>query len=304
MPSIQVNPGPSIQGSANLEGNVLAAWNNSAGTGFIGPSGSVVPLGSVGLTLAGNSTAQSSSSSGSSSGLIISAAGIISAGFSSNSLVISAGVPVSRMIWPCGNFTAVSAFGNATASIQYVPVDWPLTATRLDALVMWSGATSATTNTGAIGLSVYCGVSTRNGSTLSSLSSGSTQTTYSYASNTAGLTDLSAGYLKPISCPININMTPGEYYVGFNVVTTASSVGLSTTALGQTISMYGGNQIATASNYAEIGSNTATNVNLYSGMGLFSVATTGMPASLAFTDINQTGANLSRANIALNFRNY
>ena len=209
-----------------------------------------------------------------------------------------------RMIIPGANqLTAISAFGNATASFQYVPIEAPVTASRVDALASWSGASSATTNTCAFAMSMYAAVYTNNAGTLSSLSSGSTQTTYSYASNSAGATYLTAGAVRPISCPLPVNFAPGEYVVGFNLVTATSSVGASTTNLAQTISIMGGGAMQTAANYAEFGSNTATSSNFPGAMGLYTAATTGLPASVALSNMGQTGASLSQANIALVFRN-
>lgn len=211
---------------------------------------------------------------------------------------------LTRFVVPVGNqLTAISAFGNASASFQYVPVFTPVTGTRLDALVYWAGASAATSNTCAFAISAYAAIYSNNGSTLSSLSSGSTQTTYSYASNTAGMTQLTAAAMRPISCPLNFSLTAGEYLVGFNFVTATSSLGAATTNYGQTISMIGGELLQTTANYAEFGSNTASTANLFGGMGVYSVATTGLPAGPLFSQIVQTGASLSQANLALVFRN-
>jgi hypothetical protein len=211
---------------------------------------------------------------------------------------------LTRYIWPAApQLTAVTAPGQGSISVQYVAPQWPVTATRLDALASWSGASSATTNTGAIVLSAYAAIYYRNVSTLSSLSSGSTQTTYTYASNTAGHTEFTQAAIRPISVPMNVSMTPGEYFVGFGFSTNSSSVGASTTNYGQTISMMGGNDLQTAANYAEIGSATATSTNWFGGMGVFTAASSGIPSTIALSNINQTGSALSAANIALVFRN-
>ena len=167
---------------------------------------------------------------------------------------------------------------------------------------MFCAATAATTATNAFVFSQYCAIYTRNVSTLSSLSSGSTQTTYTYASNTAGHTEFNNSQIYPFSVPMNVFMTPGEYYVGFNILTNTSSIGLSTTALGLTLSMMGGNQLQTALNYGEYG-NTATSSGLLPGMGVYSAASTGLPGTVALSGINATGANVASANIALVFRN-
>ena len=162
-----------------------------------------------------------------------------------------------------------------------------------------SMASSAANSVAGIILSVYAGISTRNVSTLSSLSSGSTQTTYTYNSNSAGNTQfINASNIYAISCPVNFNMPPGEYFVGFNIVSNSSNTNLGTTA-----SIYGGNNIQTALNYAEITNQSASSSNLFGGMGVFTAATTGMPVSVNLNAIAQTGTSLSQANIALVFRN-
>lgn len=223
-------------------------------------------------------------------------------------LALSAAAPsgavLSRWIFPYDGQTIGAAYSNATASFVYVPALIAVTATRLDALVAVVATSSATLATMGIAMSQYAAIYTLNVSTLSSLSSGSTQATYSFVSNIAGNTEFFTNAMRPISVPMNINMTPGEYYVGFNLITHTSSIGLTTTSLGFGISMIAGGSTQTVSNYAEMGAQTASSVNLQNGMGLQSVATTGIPGAIAISDINATGAFLSRANLQLVFRNY
>jgi hypothetical protein len=200
-----------------------------------------------------------------------------------------------RYIWPDQELTALSAPGNASLSFVYVQVPVPVTGTRIDALLAMSHSTTAGAGTVSYVQSRYAIIYTKNASTLSSLSSGSTQTTYSYASNTAGATYLSQSALYPISVPVNFNMAPGEYIVGFNMVTAA-------TAASVTQSLYGGNDVQSAVNYIDFAA-TATSTNMYGGMGVWSVATTGVLAAASLSGINQTGSALSVANLALIFRN-
>lgn len=219
--------------------------------------------------------------------------------------VAGANAALSRLIYPFPGLTVGSAFGNATLTVQYVYIDYPVTATRLDALVDLAVGSTTTIATMAIAMSQYAAIFTRNAATLSSLSSGSTQTTLSYASNNLGNSELITAAMRPISVPMNMNLTPGEYYVGFNIVTATSSIGLSTTSLGVSMSMMNaGPSLQTAVNYAEMGAATATSNNLPNGMGLYTAATTGIPASIGIAAISGVGVNASKANIALVFRNY
>lgn len=232
----------------------------------------------------------------------LSATGGLSISTNGSTISIGQGL-VTRTIWPEANMTAVSAFGNASMSFQYFPCAGALTASRMDALMAWTAGSSATTNTCAVAMSMYGAIYTRNGSSLSSLSSGSTQTTYSYASNTAGRTELLVGAIRPLSVPININMSQGEYFVGFNLVTATSSIGASTTNCPQTFSIMGGNALQSGLNYNEIGSATNASVGLYGAMGVYNAASTGLPASVSIASIIQTGASLSQANYGFVLRN-
>jgi hypothetical protein len=282
----------------------VSTFGNTAGSTGTVTTGNVVLVGSGPISLsqstgAGGSAATISIIAPATSSLI-GVAGL-SVSTIASTIVVYANT-ITRMIYPSGMLTAVTAPGQGSISIQYVPVDWPVTATRVDALVSWSGASAATTATMAVALSAYAAIFTRNGATLSSLSSGSTQTTYTYASNSAGVSLFQPG-MRPVSVPVNVSMTPGEYFVAMNISTNSSSVGASTTNYGQTLSIMGANQIQTAANYAEITAGSATSTNLFGGMGIYSATSAGIGASLALSNINQTGSALSAANIALVFRN-
>jgi hypothetical protein len=246
-------------------------------------------------------------------GSTISISGILTSLAGANGLTVSSAgstisiqeIPLSRWIVPDAyQLTAVSAPVNGSASFQYLNVQNAISGSRIDLLMAHSGGTSATTNTCAIVWSAYAGIYTLNGSSLSSLSSGSTQTTYTYASNTAGNTWLTQSNIIPISVPVNFLFTGGEYIVGYNFVTNTSSVGASTTNIGQTWSVMGGIDLQTALNYAELGSASAASRNLVSGKGVYSAASTGLAGAYSLSGIVQTGASLSQANVALVFRNF
>lgn len=217
------------------------------------------------------------------------------------------GPTLTRLLWPPSfELTAVTAPGNATQTIQYISCALPFNFTRIDALVAMSAGSAATSNTAAFAISAYACIYTKNVNSVSlqSVTSNSAQTTYSYASNTAGQTQLTVSAIRNISVPFPAQrLNPGEYYIGFNIVTATSSIGAATTSYGLTMSMMGGNALQSALPFADIGSNTATSTNIIGGMGIYSVATTGQSSPLHLSQINQTGTALSAANIALIFRN-
>jgi hypothetical protein len=306
-------------------GNVsVSATLNSAGMSI-----SAVAPSTQAIYFTNQTIGQSSSSTGIDQTLSYGFSGAISAGWSNSSLLFSvpqtsslvgtSGLTVSvnastlsvypiaasRLVWPPHQMTAISAFGNGSVSVQYIQVLEAVVASRLDALMAWSASSSATTNTAAVAMTVHAGVYTRANSTaLSSVYGGSTQTTYTYASNTAGQTQLQSNAIRPISCPINVSLTQGEYWIAFCMSTSASSVGLSTTNLAQTFSVYGGNNMQSALNFNEVTVATNSTTNSVGGMGVYSAATASSLTSLGMANIVQTGASLSQANIVLMFRNY
>jgi hypothetical protein len=285
--------GTAITGRASITLNSTGLSFN--GTNLAGVGTGTAVTGRASITLTADSSSVAFSFNGN---------GIAGTGFTTGTTTgawtgLSMVMPfLTRMILPADEqVTAVVAPTNASMSFRYVEQQAFLTASRMDMLIGMSFSTTAGAGTQTLQESRYAVIYTKNGASLSSLSSGSTQTTWTMASNSAGQTQLSQAAVRYVSVPINVNMQPGEYYVGVNYITAGTAVSL-------TQSMYGGNDIQTASNYAEMGSTTnATTGQLWGAMGCYSAASTGMPAALSLSAILQTGAPLSAANIAVVFRN-
>jgi hypothetical protein len=199
--------------------------------------------------------------------------------------------------------SVIGALGNGSFSIAYRDVNVPVSATRVDMPFFWSQASSAAANTVAIAMTVLCGIYTRNASTLNTVSSASTQTTYTLASNTAGITAFSVARNLPISIPMNVNMSRGQYYMGFGISTTFSSIGTATTTAAQTISAIGVPQGSSAVAWVDnITRASATSVGMFSGHGIYSAAVNSVVPAISLSAINQSGSYFHRANIALVFR--
>jgi hypothetical protein len=217
-----------------------------------------------------------------------------------------------RVVWPNQVSTVTFAHVNGDVLLNYFPCNYPVTATRLDALFNVIVASAATTATAAVAVTANAGIyssflsTATNGTTTAAslLSWGSTQTTYSYASNSAGVTMLVTAGLRPISVPININMAPGEYFVAFNMSTSQSSVGLSTTALGFSMSYECGLGLS-ATNYADNFTVTASTQGLNNFQGVYTTTTGALPLTIANTQVVQTGVSGGIAgNYAFVMRNY
>lgn len=300
--------GPATAAFTQFSGGMSTGGNTAGSTGMA--TAQLMLVGGSNITLSGSSSLGSVTISiiggagGTGGGATSSLVGTSGLSISSAGATISVQpFPISRSIWPEGNITPVTAPSNALVSLQYWPCANLISASRLDALMSISMGSSATNNTAALAISAYGAIYTRNANTLSTMASGSMQATYSYASNTAGATYLQAPAMRPISVPLNIVATPGEYYVAFNLITATSSIGTATTSFAPAISLMGGNAIQTAVPYAEFGSATQSTLGLYSGMGVFTGVTTGMPATIALSNVVQTGSSLSAANYAFALRN-
>jgi hypothetical protein len=229
-----------------------------------------------------------------------------------NTELALASSPISRWIGYSPLLTATVAGANSSYGLQYMACPTPISASRLDVLYNMSYGTAATSATGANVISAWAGIyssfvsSNTAGSTsaLSLLSFGTTQQTVSIASNASGLTGLSVAGIRPISVPINVNMAPGEYFIGFAQATATSSVGAATTtnALSMSAVVAGSNQSAVA--YAELTAATNSTSNLWGFQGLYTSTITAVPQTIAQSNIAQTGTNQQYGQFAFVLRNY
>jgi len=160
---------------------------------------------------------------------------------------------------------------------------------------------AATTATADINISSGLVVYSRNGSTLSPITGAFGTTTYTWASNTSNYSNLTGG--KNFSFPINGSLTAGEYWVGFQISTTNnSSIGLSTTLLGNTIAMILGASL-TASQIDDFGNTFSANVNAIS-QGMYTSTITATNQTIAMSNISATGTAGMAGNFPVIFRNY
>lgn len=282
--------------SLGTTGTTGTAWSTASGTVAINGSGGVVVSqnNSNQLVISGPATSS------------IANTGQLS--MSVNGATISLGVPeamnTQRLQWPPGQLTAVAALGNGSFSIHRMEACNPISASRLDVPLLVNIGSTAAANTWGLAVTAFAAVYTKNSNTLSSLSSGSVTWSTSKASNNAGGTQINGVGIRPMSVPININMTPGEYYVGFGISTNTSSAGTATTTLGNTWSIMGGMIYSSA--VPHVGDFTAvtnTSTGLYGGHGVYSAAISTVPPTVSLSAINQTGSYYARGAVGLIFRN-
>lgn len=259
----------------------VAAFRNSQTTYT---SGTIAFLeGGGALTIASNAGQQFLLSVPATSSL--SATGILS--ISSNGSTISIGVPGNtKSFW--GPFddaqTTLSQVGNGSMFVQpMLAIDAHMSLSRVD--VMASLAISSSSNSSHAGaISLYAGIFTRNGSTLSLASSGSTVHQFS---NTSNNSQSSIEGVRRLSIPINANLVHGnDFWIGIISRTSTTNANWFT-ATNVRVSM------ATGQITGLIGEVSNITKQLSPGYGLWSTTSTNLPASLAFSDIRGIGSGVA-----------
>ncbi|HET6746614.1 MAG TPA: hypothetical protein VFH06_00730 [Candidatus Saccharimonadales bacterium] len=230
----------------------------------------------------------------------LSATGAVS--ISTNGGTISIGAPVapssttlSRFDYPNGIFTALSANVQGSLSLNHMYIPFNVSGSAMKMGGSLTLGTSTAASTGSANLSVWMGLYSLNGSSLSLASSGSALHAFSWqaaSSATSGLTSLTG--MRELTVPMNVNITPGEYWA-------AAVISSATTATGATFTMWGNSILGTAAGQGvltPLGSATSNaNNEVMMLQGIYTVATSAGPASIAGSQINNSSAGYAmRAN--------
>lgn len=229
----------------------------------------------------------------------LSATGAVS--ISTNGGTISIGAPIipsatlSRFDYPNGIFTALSANGQGSLSLNHVYVPFNVTGSAMKIGGSLTLGTSTAASTGSANLSLWMGIYSLNGSSLSLASSGSTLHAFSWqaaSTATSALTSLTG--MRELTVPMNVNMTPGEYWA-------AAVISSATTATGATFSVWGNNLLGTAAGQGVLTPLGSATSNANSGammlQGIYTAATSAGPSSVAASQINNSSAGYAmRAN--------
>lgn len=203
---------------------------------------------------------------------------------------------LSRFIRPEGAIlTTAGQQANNSFSVAYARVNERVTATRFNALVSVNVATTTNNSSAAINFSQTLVIHTLDVATLRSLSSSSQTGGMTWSSNATG--SVTGGFF--VSLPINVNMTPGNYYLALHMSTAATGnilTGAATTSLANTVTMLGvGTGEYGAVSFREPGSSTNSTIGVHN-MGLNS--STGNLTQISMSNVSQVGTFAQRANIA------
>lgn len=214
----------------------------------------------------------------------LSATGILS--ISSNGSTISIGVPGgTASFWnPYDDAQTIAvSMGNGSVYVQpAIDLRGYVSVSRFDVQVSM-GIASSTNSSHAGAISMYIGMYTRNGSTLSLASSGSQS--YQWTNTSSNSINSLTG-IRRLSVPMNMFVSDGaDVWIGFMSRTSSTNAAWAT-AQNVRVSIASG-QLMGAIGEASNGSN-----QLALGYGQWTGSSSSMPASIAFTDIRGIGSGV------------
>jgi filamentous hemagglutinin len=171
------------------------------------------------------------------------------------------------------------------ASLHIAPLHFPNL--QHDRLLLGMQVSNATNSSNSITISAWAGLYSKNASSISLISSISTSTNFS-GSGTVGSYSLYGGP-KWLSLPWTNTITENDYYMGIVVRTTTGG------AAGHSVSQLCVSKFTNSAWSGIMGAASGATDQHQLGLGVFTVSTSGMPASIAFTDINGSGSMVLRA---------
>lgn len=175
--------------------------------------------------------------------------------------------------------------GDGTLHIQ----PQPFPNLQHDRMLIGMQISNATNSSGQLTLSAYAGLYTKNANTLSLVASISTSTNFT-GSGTQGIYS-SYGGPKWMSIPWTQTVTAGDYYVAIGVRSATANPG----GAGHIVSQLLHSKFTNSAWSGVIGQATNASDQHQLGLGVFSITTAGVPASIAFTDLRGSGSIVLRA---------
>lgn len=175
----------------------------------------------------------------------------------------------------------VGSYGNGTLLLE--PERFPNM--QFDRVLFPLNHSNASNSSGSHTLSFWVGLYTRNVSTLSLLTSASVSTALT-CSGTAGSYSLFSG-IRLHSIPLTTTLTEGNYWIGWVSRTTsaAANATYSNLILSNLQSIFVGH----------FGSSHNTTMQLTLGQGMYTATTSGIPGSIAFSQLRGSDSTIPRA---------
>lgn len=156
---------------------------------------------------------------------------------------ISLGVqPVARLSrweYPNNVFTSLGLNGNGSLSIEHMYVPFNVTGTAMKIGGSMSAQTNTSVTTASANISLWMGIYTLSGSTLSLVSSGSALNGFQWSVSNSTSANTSINGMRQMTVPMDVNMSAGEYWV-------AAALSSQTTYTSAAYSIFGNNLINSA----------------------------------------------------------
>jgi hypothetical protein len=264
----------------------VSTFGNTAGATGTVTTGNVILVGSGVISLS-----QATGAAGSAATISIlapatsslSATGFLSLSVNGSTISIGAALPQLSFFQPLGPVMNTTVTQNGLGSVQVYPAanHYPFTATRVDMMASVSAAALAV-STEAQTLSMYVGLYSLNGSTLSLASSGSQS--YAWSNNSGGSTASITG-LRRFSAPINVNYT-GGFNLFVALMTNTTYVNTNGISLSNVVVPLGpGPQLQ-----GLIGQVPSNSMQFVPGQGIFSATSAALPSSMGLSAISGAGS--------------
>jgi hypothetical protein len=213
----------------------------------------------------------------------ISGTGLVSISVNGSTISIGASPVQLSFFQPLGAIQNTTVTQNGLGSVQVYPAVSPyaFTATRADIMASVSAAVLAL-STQAQTLSMYVGLYSLNGGTLSLASSGSQSYAWTNSSNNS---NASITGMRRFSAPINVNYTGGfDLFVG--IMTNTTFVNTNGISLSNVVVPLGpGPQLQ-----GFIGQTQVNTMQFVPGQGFYSITSASMPVSMALSGILGAGS--------------
>lgn len=279
------------------------AFSNANNVTFGTSAGSIITA-SVATAAAGNSVNFSAGTASANLGSIVfSNSNGVSFGLNGSTITASAGgggATMSSLQYPAGFYTTLTGPVHGFASVIFFQVPQNLSFTRIDTPLNVNLQTVNNVSSAAVNFSVTGVILTKNGNTLNSIASTTLSTFISWTSNQG--TDFIG--VNVLSMGISSSLSPGPYWLAFNLSTAATGgvlTGAATTLLTNSLWVWGpGTVIYGADTARELGQSTFSSYGFIEGQGVYT--SVGNMTQIAVSNMTCNGTGNQKANLVLRFK--
>jgi hypothetical protein len=263
-------------GAGQFSAGVSTGGNTAGATGLTGTQ----------LVLVGTNAISLSQTTGANGGTVSidapatsSLVGTNGVQISTNGSTISVQLPFRTQFYPFNDIPIVTG-QQGQGTLHVAPLHFPNI--QHDRLLLGMQISNATNSSNSITISAWAGIYSRNASSISLISSISTSTNFT-GSGTVGSYSLYGGP-KWLSIPWTNTITEDDYWFGIVIRTTTGG------GAGHTVSQLCVSKFTNSAWSGLLGAGANATDQYQLGLGVYSASTSGIPASIAFTQIQGSGS--------------